>query len=115
MSTTDERMDKVFRKASRMKRRQSRMAAPVMGVLAVLLGVGLVGSVGYFSEWGAGISISGLYGSSLMLGSNVGTYAIVALLAAAFATVVTLICINKSKSFAWHDPADTFDQDELQD
>ena len=115
MSTTDERMDKVFRKASSMKRRQSRIATPVMGVLALLLGVGLVGSIGYFSDWSASISVPGLYGSSLMLGSDVGAYAIVALLAAAFGTVVTLICINRSKKFVWYDPADTFERDEFRD
>ena len=115
MATTDERMDKVFRKASGMKRRQSRMAAPVMGVLAVLLGMGLVGSIGYFSDWSAGVMVPGLYGSSLMLGSDVGAYAIVALLAAAFGTVVTLICINRSKKFTWYDPADTFDRNEFRD
>lgn len=115
MSTTDERMDKVFRKASRMKRRRSQIATPVMGVSAMLLCVGLVGSIGVFTNWGANVAVSELYGSSLMLGSDVGTYVVVAIVAAAFAVTVTLICINKSKNNAWYDSADVNEKDERHD
>lgn len=115
MYTTDERMGKVLQRAASMKCRQNRMMTPVMGVIAVLLGVGLVGSIGYFTEWGATASVTGLYGSSLIFDSDVGGYAIVALLAAAFAAIVTLICINSSNKYAWHDPTDSADQDELYD
>jgi len=111
MSTTDERMEKVFRKASRMERRRSGVATPVMGVLAVLLGIGLVGSIGHFTGWGTDVSVSGLYGSSIMIGGGVGAYVVVALLAAALAVVVTLICVNRSKAKAWYDLAETSDQD----
>jgi len=115
MSSTDERMGKVFRKASNMNRRRHQVVTPVMGMLAILLGVGLVGSVGVFTEWGEDVSISGLYGSSLMLGSDAGSYIAVALLAAAFAVAITLICINRSKKNKWYDSADVIEKDERHD
>ena len=112
MSSTDERMDKVFRKASRIQHRHGRIAVPALGSCAILLGMGLVGSIGFFASLGSEIEVDGLYGSSLMLGSNVGTYIIVAILAAALAVVITLICIKKSRQRTWNESADAFEKDE---
>ena len=115
MSDTDERMEKALRRASRMKRRRNQIVTPVLGVLAVFLGVGLLGSINLFSDKGADVSVAGLYGSSLMLGSDVGNYVIVAILAAALAVVITLICVNKSRKNTWYDPADAMKKDERHD
>lgn len=115
MSDTDERMEKVLRRASRMKHRRNQVVTPVLGVLAMFLGVGLLGSINLFSGLGADVSVPGLYGSSLMLGSDVGNYVIVAILAAALAVVVTLICVNKSRKKTWYDSADAMKKDENHD
>ena len=115
MPDTDERMEKVFQKASRMERRRRKSVTPVLGALAVLLGVGLLGSIGLFSTAGTGVAVGSLYGSSLMLGGNAGGYVIVAILAAAFAVVVTLLFVNKSKQRAWYDPAEAREKGEGQD
>ena len=115
MSSTDERMDKVFRKASRMERRRRQTAIPAMGALAVFLGIGLLGSINLFSGSGADVSVDGLYGSSLMLGSDVGGYIIVAIIAAALAATITLICARRSRNNAWYDSADAVEKDERHD
>jgi hypothetical protein len=105
-------MDKVFRKASRIQYRYGQIAVPALGACAILLGVGLMGSIGFFAGLGNSIEVNGLYGSSLMLGSDVGTYIIVAILAAALAVVITLICINKSRQRTWSESAGAFEKDE---
>lgn len=115
MPDTGGRMDIVFRKASRIQRQRNRFATPVLGVCALLLGMGTMGSIGFFAGLGSEVSIDGLYGSSLMLGSDVGAYIIVALLAAALAVVITLICVNKSRKSAWYDSADALEKDEIHD
>ena len=115
MSDTDERMGKVLKRASRMKRRRNHIETPALGAFALLLGVGLLGSISLFSGSGADMSVLDLYGSSLMLGSDVGTYVIVALIAAALAVVITLICINRSRKNAWYDSADAVKKDERHD
>ncbi|MBR0406093.1 MAG: hypothetical protein IJI68_12985 [Eggerthellaceae bacterium] len=115
MSSTDERMGKVFRRASRMERRRRRMTTPVMGVLAVFLGVGLMGSIYLFSGLGADITVADLYGSSLMLGSDAGGYVIVAIIAAALAAAITLICSKRSRNNTWYDSADAVEKDERHD
>lgn len=112
MSSTDERMDRVFRKASRIQHRHGQIAVPALGACAILLGMGLVGSIGFFTGRSGDIEVGGLYGSTLMLGSDVGTYIIVAVLAAALAVVITLICINKSRQRTWSDSADAIEKDE---
>ena len=112
MSSTDERMDKVFRKASRIQHRHGQIAVPALGACAILLGMGLMGSIGFFAGLGGDIEVDGLYGSTLMFGSDVGTYVVVAILAAALAVVITLICISKSRQRTWSDSADAFEKDE---
>lgn len=115
MPDTEERMDKVFRKASRIQHKRNRVTLPALGVCALVLGLGLVGAIGLFAEPGSEVAVSSLYGSSLMLDGNVGGYILVALLAAALAVVVTLLFVTKTRQHAWEDPANTFGEDDLFD
>ncbi|MDO4400809.1 MAG: hypothetical protein Q4D27_07675 [Coriobacteriia bacterium] len=115
MLETDERMDKVLRKASRMKRRRARMALPALSACAVLLGVGLIGAIGAFGGFGSPVSVDDLYGASSLMGSEAGGYVIVALLAAALAVVVTLICVIRSGRFTRIDLPDNFEKEERND
>ena len=111
--STEERMDRVFRKATRIQRKRNRIAMPALGVSALVLGLGLVGAIGLFAEPGSSVAVSSLYGSSIMLDGNVGSYILVALLAAALAVVVTLIFVTKSHTHAWEEPAPTLRDDDL--
>lgn len=111
MLGTDERMEKVLRRASRIQRRRERVAFPALSACAILLGVGLIGAIGTFGGFGSQVSIDDLYGASSLLGSDMGGYIIVAILAAALAVVITLICVMKSGRFKKTDLAD-FEKEE---
>lgn len=112
MLETVERMDRVFRRASRMRSRHYRTMLPVFTACAVLLGVGLVGAIGAFGGFGSLVSVGGLYGASSLMGSEIGGYVIVALLSAALAVVVTLICVMRSRRFTGADLTDDFEKEE---
>ena len=113
MYSTDERMDRVFRKATRIQHKRNQIVMPALGASALVLGLGLVGVIGLFAEPGSSVAVSSLYGSSIMLDGNVGSYILVALLAAALAVVVTLIFVTRSRQQAWEDPANALKDDDL--
>ena len=98
MLDTDARVAAVNGRVARLRRQRERRANAALSASCAVLCLGLIGVVGLFSRQSSSVSVDGLFGSSSLLGSDVGGYVLVALVSFSLAVVITVLCLRHRAS-----------------
>ena len=98
MLDTDARMAALTSRTARLLQQRRRRANAALSASCAVLCLGLIGVIGLLSGRSSSVTVDGLFGSSSLLGSDVGGYVLVALTSFSLAVIVTLLCLHRKRS-----------------
>ncbi len=98
MLDTDARVAAVNGRVARLRQRRQRRVNVMLSVSCAMLCLGLIGAIGFVSGESAPVTVDGLFGSSSLLGSDVGGYVLVALVSFSLAVAITLLCLRRNRT-----------------
>ena len=105
MLDADARMAAVNSRVARLRLQRKRRVNAALSTFCAVLCLGLIGVIELFSGRSSSVAVDGLFGSSSLMGSNVGGYVLVALMSFSLAVIATLLCLRR-KSSNQNDPDD---------
>ena len=108
MRSVDERVAAVLRREKRLRKRRDGASLTIVAVITLLPFVGFAKITVSNTSAAPSPSGGGLFGASLLYGSNVGGYILVALASCAVAVLVTAFLMMRRQP---HDDADATDRD----